>query len=84
MSLLSIFKPIGEEITLTLAVTVDNAKLVRIANDTANAVLITVKDTEGETYSSFTLLGGTEHLVQKAPPYTIEANSAVKAVKASF
>lgn len=85
MSMLSIFKPIGAEVVLnSTPTTVDNAKLVRIANDTTSPVLVTVKSDTGIVYASFTMLAGTEKLLQKSPVYTIESATALKVCKASF
>lgn len=43
MSMLAIFKPVGAELVLDATpTTVNNAKLVRITNDTASPVVVTL------------------------------------------
>lgn len=86
MSILAIFKPIGQEISVTTTgEDVGLAKLVRIVNDTETAILIEVLDEEDVVYSSFTMQGLSEKLLQKNPAYKIRTGAGtVKVVKASF
>lgn len=78
-----IIKLLGTEIALSSASTLSNAQLVRIFNDTANAVLITVEDTSGIT-GTVTVKAGEIIFIRKKASETITANYAVKAVSVAF
>jgi hypothetical protein len=75
------YKPLGTEMALTTANTVSNANLVRIANDQATAVLITVN---GAVTGTLTVLSKQEVMIVKQPTDTIAANAAVFATKVAY
>lgn len=78
-----IIKLMGTEVALSTATTLGNAQLVRIYNDTAAAVLVTVADS-GTTTGTVTIKAGeTIHLRKKAAE-TVAADAAVKAVSIAF
>lgn len=76
-------KLVASEIALSTANTVSNASLVRVFNNTAGAVLITVANTGG-TIGTCTMGSNTiEHFI-KQPADTIASNIAVRAVSVAF
>jgi hypothetical protein len=78
-----IIKLLGTEAALSTATTLSNAQLVRVYNDTAGAVLITVA-AEGTTTGTVTVKAGEVIFVRKKAAETIAAGSAVKAVSVAF
>jgi hypothetical protein len=78
-----ILKLLGTEIALSTATALDGAQLVRIYNDTAAAVLITVK-LESTTTGTVTVKAGDTIFVRKQVAETIAAGAAVKAVSVAF
>lgn len=58
--------------------------LVRVFNDTAGAVLITVKDASENTIGSVTVKSGEVIFVRKKAAETIEASAGVKTVAVAF
>ena len=77
-----IVKLIAAEIDLTSANTVNNASVVRINNNSGNAVLITRAN--ADTIGTVTLASGEIVYLQKAPSDTFASNVAVRAVSVSF
>lgn len=75
------YKPLANEVSLTTANTVSNATLVRIANDQASAVVITVA---GTTPGTITVLSKQEIMIEKKPTDTLAAGSAVLAVPVAY
>ena len=72
-------KLMGTEISLSADNSVGNAHMVRVYNDTAGAVLLTVKS--GATTTGTVTLGPTHvAYIHKDPAQTIGASAAVKAV----
>ena len=78
-----ILKLLGTEAALSTATTLSGAQLVRVYNDTAGAVLITVK-LDSTTTGTVTVKAGEVVFVRKTAAETIEAGSAVKAVSIGF
>ena len=78
-----IIKLLGTEAALSTATTLSNAQLVRVFNDTAGAVLITVAD-NGTTIGTVTVKAGEIIFVRKKSAETIAAGAAVKAVSVAF
>lgn len=78
-----IIKLLGTEAALSTATTLGGAQLVRVYNDTAGAVLITVADTNGTTGTA-TVKAGEIIFIRKKSAETIAAGSAVKAVSIAF
>lgn len=78
-----ILKLLGTEAALTSATTLGNAQLVRVYNDTAGAVLITVAE-GGTTTGTVTLKAGEVDFIRKKAAETIAAAAAVKAVSIAF
>lgn len=76
-------KLLGTEIALSTANTVGTASVVRVHNNTAGAVLITLANTGG-TIGTCTLGVGATEYYQKAPADTLAANAAVRAAKVAF
>ena len=75
-------KILGTETDLTSATNVSNAKLVRVYNSGA-AALVTLKD--GSTVVGTVTVKQYECLnLQKAPAQTLEGGAAFKAVKIAF
>lgn len=58
--------------------------LVRVFNDTASAVLITLKDASSNTLGSVTVKAGEVIFVRKKSAETIEAGAGVKTVAVAF
>lgn len=58
--------------------------LVRVFNDTAGAVLLTVKTAAGTTIGSVTCKSGEVIFVRKKPAETLEASAGVKTVAVAF
>ena len=77
-----IVKVIASEIDLTSANTVNNASVVRINNNSGNAVLITRAN--AGTIGRVTLASGEIVYLQKAPSDIFASNVAVRAVSVSF
>jgi hypothetical protein len=78
-----IIKLLGTEAALSTATTLGAAQLVRVYNDTAGAVLITVADS-GTTTGTATVKAGEIIFIRKKAAETIAAGSAVKAVSIAF
>ncbi len=78
-----ILKLLGSEAALSTATTLSGAQLVRVYNDTAGAVLVTVA-LEGSTTGTVTVKAGDTVFVRKQATETIAAGSAVKAVSIGF
>jgi hypothetical protein len=78
-----ILKLLGSEAALSTATTLSGAQLVRVYNDTAGAVLITVK-LDSTTTGTVTVKSGDTVFVRKTAAETIAAASAVKAVSIAF
>jgi hypothetical protein len=80
------YKPIGSEITLTTADTVNSATCVRLLETGGTAVsAITVKDSDGNTIGSITLAKSGELVVRKGSTDTVEASGGtVKAASVGF
>ena len=78
-----IIKLLGTEAALSTATTLGNAQLVRVYNDTAGAVLITVAD-GGTTTGTATVRTGEIIFIRKKAAETIAAGAAVKAVAIAF
>ena len=78
-----ILKLLGTEAPLSTATTLSGAQLVRVYNDTAGAVLITVA-LDGSTTGTVTVKAGDVVFVRKTAAETIAAGSAVKAVSIAF
>lgn len=78
-----ILKLLGSEVALSTATTLNGAQLVRVFNDTAGAVLITVA-LEGSTTGTATVKAGEVIFVRKQSAETIAAGAAVKAVSVAF
>lgn len=78
-----ILKLLGTEAALSTATTLSNAQLVRVYNDTAGAVLLTVA-LEGTTTGTVTVKAGDVVFVRKQATETIAAAAAVKAVAVAF
>lgn len=76
-------KLLGSEIALSTANTVGTASVVRVYNNTAGAVLITLANTGG-TIGTCTLGAGGVEYYQKAPTDTLTSNTAVRATKVAF
>lgn len=76
-------KLIGSEIALSTANTVGTATVVRLYNNTAGAVLITLANTGG-TIGTCTLGAGAIEYHQKAPADTLASNTAIRAAKVAF
>ena len=78
-----ILKLLGTEAALSTATTLSGAQLVRVYNDTAGAVLLTVK-LDSTTTGTVTVKAGDVVFVRKTAAETIAAASAVKAVSVAF
>lgn len=78
-----IIKLLGSEVALSTATTLSGAQLVRVFNDTAGAVLITVA-LEATTTGTVTVKAGEVIFVRKQSAETIAAGAAVKAVTVAF
>jgi hypothetical protein len=78
-----ILKLLGTEAALSSATTLSGAQLVRVYNDTAGAVLLTVK-LDSTTTGTVTVKAGDTVFVRKQAAETIEAGAAVKAVSVGF
>lgn len=78
-----IIKLLGTETALSTATTLSGAQLVRVYNDTAGAVLITVAE-GGTTTGTATIKAGEIIFIRKKAAETIAAGSAVKAVSVAF
>lgn len=78
-----ILKLLGTEAALSTATTLSGAQLVRVYNDTAGAVLLTVA-LEGSTTGTCTVKAGDTVFIRKQVAETIAAASAVKAVSVAF
>ena len=76
-------KLMGSEIALSTANTVGTAAVVRLFNNTAGAVLVTLANTGG-TIGTVTLASGAVEYHQKAPADTLASNAAIRAVKVAF
>ena len=76
-------KLLGTEIALSTANTVGTAAVVRVYNNTAGAVLLTLANTGG-TIGTCTLGSGAMEYFQKSPSDTLASNAAVRAVKVAF
>ena len=78
-----LIKLLGTEAALSTATTLGNAQVVRIYNDTAGAVLITVKQ-DSTTIGTITVKAGDVVFIQKKSAETIAAGAAVKAVAVGY
>lgn len=78
-----VLKLLGSEAELSTATTLSGAQLVRVFNDTAGAVLLTVA-LEGTTTGTVTVKAGEVAFVRKQSAETIAAAAAVKAVSVAF
>lgn len=76
-------KLLTPEVAVTTANNVNNSKLVRVAITTGSA-LLTLKDAEGTTIGTMTLLSTTPEYIVKTPTDTIEANTSIRAVSVAF
>ena len=76
-------KLMGTEIALSTANTVGTAAVVRLYNNTAGAVLITLANTGG-TIGTCTLGAGAVEYHQKTPTDTLASNAAIRAAKVAF
>jgi hypothetical protein len=79
-----ILKLLGTEVALSAATTLNNAQLVRVYNDTAGAVLVSIVDQSDSTTGTVTVKAGDTIFVRKQALETIEAAAAVKAVSVGF
>ena len=77
-----ILKLLGTEFVLSTATTVNGAQLVRVFNDTASPVLVTVANSS--TTGTVTVKAGDVIFVRKQSAETIAAAAAVKAVAVAF
>jgi hypothetical protein len=75
------YKPLANEMSLTTANTVSNGTLIRIANDQATAVVITIAGSRPGTIS---ILSKQEAIIEKQPTDTLAAGSAVLAVPIAY
>jgi hypothetical protein len=78
-----ILKLLGTEVALSTATILSGAQLVRVYNDTAEAVLLTIA-LEGSTTGTVTVKAGDVVFVRKTAAETIAAGAAVKAVAVAF
>lgn len=78
-----IIKLVGQEFALSTATAVNGAQLVRLYNDTAAAVLITVANGAGTT-GTCTIPAGSVSYVRKVTIETIASSAAIKAVAVAF
>ena len=78
-----LIKLLGTEAALTTATTLGKAQVVRVYNDTAGAVLITVAD-GGTTIGTITVKAGDVVFINKKSAETIAAGAAVKAVAVAY
>lgn len=78
-----IIKLLGTEVALSTATTLGRAQLVRVYNDTATDVLLTVVAVD-TTSSTVTLKAGDVVHIRKYAGDTIASSAAVKAVSVSF
>ena len=79
-----IIKLLTEEISLSTANTVSDARVVRIFNSTAGLVLLTRTSEANVVYGSCTLPANTIHFVEKNPTDTLTANAAVLATSIAY
>lgn len=77
-----LIKLLGTEAALSTATTLGNAQVVRVYNDTAGAVLITIAN--GSTVGTVTVKAGDVVYIQKKSAETIAAGAAVKAVAVGY
>ena len=86
MTMLTVFKPVGAEVSLgNTPTTLNNSKLVRLLNDTSAESLITITDSLGVQFATFTIAIGAEMLIQKGHAYTIQSSpQTIKAVTANY
>ena len=78
-----IIKLVGQEFALSTATAANGAQLLRLRNDTASAVTITVK--EGEvTTGTITLAAAESVFIRKVTTETIQSSAAIKAVAVAF
>ena len=78
-----ILKLLGTEAALSTATALSGAQLVRVYNDTAGAVLLTVAS-GGTTTGTVTVKAGDVVFVRKTAAETIAAAAAVKVVSVAF
>ena len=77
-----IIKPVGEEVSVTAADNLDQARLIRVY--AASASKITIKTEADETTGSFTVPAGSATIVEKNPTDTIEGTTALFCTPVSY
>jgi hypothetical protein len=78
-----IIKLLGSETNLSTATAFNNAQLVRVYNNTAGDILVTVKQ-DATTTGTVTVKAGSIEFIRKQSSETIQAASAVKAVAIAY
>lgn len=76
-------KLIASEVALSTANTISSASVVRVFNNTAGAVLITIANTSGPTGTCTLGAGAVEYFI-KNPTDTVASNVAVRAVSVAY
>ena len=77
-----IIKPVGEEVSVTTAVDLNGARLIRVY--AASASKITIKTVGDSTLGSFTSPAGAVTIVEKNPTDTIEGTTALLCTPVSY
>ena len=77
-----IIKPIGEEVSVTTAVALGGARLIRTY--AAAAYKITIKDSDEVVKGSFTVPAGSVTIIEKSPTDTIEGTTALLCAPVSY
>jgi hypothetical protein len=77
-----IIKLVGQEFALSTATSANGAQLLRLRNDTAAVVTITVAN--GVTTGTLTVAVGEVVYIRKVTSETIAASAAIKAVAVAF
>jgi len=77
-----IIKPIAEEVSVTAAVDLSGARLIRTY--AAAASKITIKDSDEVVKGSFTVPAGSVTIVEKTPTDTIEGTNALLCTPVSY
>jgi hypothetical protein len=80
---MNIIKPVGEELSVTTADTVENARLVRIYAAAISKVTITNSDAN-TTIGSFTVPAGSVTIIEKNREDTVEGTTALLCTPISY
>lgn len=80
-----IIKLKSEEVTLSSTpTTIDDARVVRVYNDSGSDVLVTRRDDANTVLGSCTLASGSIQFVEKVDDDTLESSANVKATSVAY